>query len=81
MIARKLINYLLQRKLIGVPNYLRYHLMVLTKDRNSIQRIEFILILLMTNITLLGVLLFTISVTIDHIRIPSIGLELACNGG
>ena len=39
MIARKLINYLLQRKLIGVPNYSRYHLMVLTKDRNSIQRI------------------------------------------
>ena len=58
MIARKLlINYLLQRKLIGVPNYSRYHLTVLTKDRNSIQRIEFILILLMTNITLLGVFL------------------------
>ena len=48
MIARKLINYLLQRKLIGVPNYSRYHLMVLTKDRT---------ILLMTNITLLGVFL------------------------
>ena len=42
-------------------NHLFY--MVLTKDRNSILRIEFILILLMTNITLLGVFFFTLSVT------------------
>ena len=41
----KLINFLLQRKLIGVPNYLRYHLMALTKGKNSTQNTEFILIL------------------------------------
>ena len=41
----KLINFLLQRKLIGVPNYLLYHLMALTKGKNSTQNTEFILIL------------------------------------
>ena len=42
MIARKSINSLLQRKLIGVPNYSRYHLMALTKGRNFTRETEFI---------------------------------------
>ena len=43
MNSRKLTNFSLQRKLIGVPNYSRFLLMALTKDRNSTRRTESIL--------------------------------------